>query len=100
MRLNGALFNCHYGWRQMRGYGVPDHHPYGMLSLEQVLAKSSNTGAFEIALRIGKTRFVDYLRKFGFTEKTVTTVRRGVRRGRVIRRNLVQPLAPSSSAAS
>ena len=62
--------NCYWGYRSMGAYGVPDHHPYGMLTVEQVLQKSSNTGAFELALRLGRHRFVEYLKAFGFTEKT------------------------------
>lgn len=62
--------NCYYGRRQMKGFFVPDHHPYGMLTLEQVLSKSSNTGVYEIALRVGPTKFVEYLHKFGFEQKT------------------------------
>lgn len=66
--------NCYWGHRNMGSYYVPDHHPYGMLSLEEVLAKSSNTGAFDIALKVGPSRFMDYLKKFGFVEKTGITL--------------------------
>ncbi|MFM1558943.1 MAG: peptidoglycan D,D-transpeptidase FtsI family protein [Roseibacillus sp.] len=62
--------NCYWGYRSMGSWGVRDHHPYGMLTLEQVLSKSSNTGVFEIARRVGPKSFIKYLKGFGFMEKT------------------------------
>ncbi|MGJ8676477.1 MAG: peptidoglycan D,D-transpeptidase FtsI family protein [Akkermansiaceae bacterium] len=49
---------------------VPDHHPYGMLSVEGVLAKSSNIGAYKLALQLGRENFFQYLENFGFGTKT------------------------------
>lgn len=49
---------------------VPDHHPYGDLTLEGVLAKSSNVGAYKFARQLGPKRFYDYAHRFGFGRKT------------------------------
>ncbi len=49
---------------------VPDHHPYGDLTLEGVLAKSSNVGAYKFARQLGPKRFYDYAHRFGFGHKT------------------------------
>jgi len=49
---------------------VPDHFPYGMLTLEGVLAKSSNIGAYKFALQLGPKRFYDYVKLYGFGKKT------------------------------
>ena len=49
---------------------VPDHFPYGMLTLEGVLAKSSNIGAYKFALQLGPKRFYDYVKRYGFGKKT------------------------------
>lgn len=49
---------------------VPDHFPYGMLTLEGVLAKSSNIGAYKFALQLGPKRFYDYVSRYGFGKKT------------------------------
>jgi cell division protein FtsI (penicillin-binding protein 3) len=38
-------------------------------TVTQILAKSSNVGTVTIGLQVGKTRLVDMIRKFGFTEK-------------------------------
>ncbi|BDS08419.1 penicillin-binding protein [Oceaniferula spumae] len=68
--LPSTLVNCHYGNYRVGSVRVPDHHPYGMLSVEQVLAKSSNIGSYKIALQLGRERFFDYLADFGFGKKT------------------------------
>ena len=49
---------------------VPDHFPYGMLTLEGVLAKSSNIGAYKFALQLGPKKFYDYVKRYGFGKKT------------------------------
>lgn len=61
---------CHNGLYQVGSVRVPDHHPYGMLTVEQVLAKSSNPGAYKIALQVGRPKFYDYVNAFGFGGKT------------------------------
>lgn len=61
---------CHYANYRLGSVRVPDHHPYGMLSVEQVLAKSSNIGAYKIALQLGPAKFFNYLKAFGFGAKT------------------------------
>lgn len=66
----GTQINCHYGNYRVGSVRVPDHHPYGMLSVEQVLAKSSNIGAYKIALQLGRQNFYDYVEAFGFGKKT------------------------------
>jgi cell division protein FtsI (penicillin-binding protein 3) len=38
-------------------------------TVTEILAKSSNIGAVTLGLEVGKTRLVDMIRKFGFTEK-------------------------------
>ena len=61
---------CHNGLYHVGSVRVPDHHPYGMLSVEEVLAKSSNPGAYKIALQLGRSKFYNYIDSFGFGEKT------------------------------
>ncbi len=45
-------------------------HSYGELSVAEVLAKSSNVGTIKLALRLGQQRLYEYIRRFGFGEKT------------------------------
>lgn len=61
---------CHNGLLQEGKLRIPDHHPYGMLSVWGVLQKSSNVGAFKIGRQLGTKRFFDYTRRFGFGEET------------------------------
>lgn len=61
---------CHHGLYQEGAVRVPDHHPYGSLTLEGVLVKSSNIGAYKFARQLGVTRFYDYAMRWGFGSKT------------------------------
>ena len=61
---------CHNGLYQQGKVRVPDHHPYGYLTVEGVLAKSSNIGAYKLGLQLGSKRFYDYMGRWGFGVKT------------------------------
>jgi len=61
---------CHNGNYSEGKIQVPDHHPYGSLTLEGVLIKSSNIGAYKFARQLGAKRFFDYAHRFGFGRKT------------------------------
>ena len=61
---------CHNGVYREGPVRVPDHHPYGNLSLEGVLVKSSNIGAYKFARQLGANRFFDYAHSYGFGQKT------------------------------
>ena len=61
---------CHNGMYVEGGNKVPDHHAYGSLTLEGVLAKSSNIGAYKFAKMLGPKRFYDYVERWGFGRKT------------------------------
>ena len=39
------------------------------LTVTEILAQSSNVGAVTLGLEVGKTRLVEMIRRFGFTEK-------------------------------
>ncbi|MEC9054519.1 MAG: penicillin-binding protein 2, partial [Verrucomicrobiota bacterium] len=61
---------CHNGYMRIRGGYVKDYKAFENMTLEEVLAKSSNIGAYKIGLRVGTKRYMEYLRRFGFTRKT------------------------------
>jgi len=63
-------FDCHQGvWKA--GYRVlHDAHPYGTLSVSDIICHSSNIGAAQIALRLGKERLYEGLRAFGFGRRS------------------------------
>lgn len=60
------------GWGGIRRYGfyLKDHHPYGELTFDGVLVKSSNTGVFQFAETVGRAGYYRYLRDFGFGRQT------------------------------
>ena len=43
---------------------------YGLLTLNEVLAKSSNVGTIKLGLRLGEEKLYEYIKRFGFGEKT------------------------------
>jgi cell division protein FtsI (penicillin-binding protein 3)/stage V sporulation protein D (sporulation-specific penicillin-binding protein) len=47
-----------------------DDEPYGLLTVEEVLAHSSNIGFAKMGLELGDSRLYDYARRFGFGEAT------------------------------
>lgn len=49
---------------------VRDYKTFGSLSVEQILAKSSNVGSYKIALDLGPEKYFQYLRAFGFGART------------------------------
>jgi len=66
---NTPIF-CHNGFYKQGTLELKDHHPYGTLSAEWVVGKSSNIGTYKIAAQLGMSRFYDYVRAFGFGSKT------------------------------
>jgi cell division protein FtsI (penicillin-binding protein 3) len=64
-----SLINCGNGSLNLMGRIIHDH-PYGVLSMADVLAKSSNVGAIQIGLKVGDRQLYSYARKFGFGRKT------------------------------
>ena len=44
-------------------------HRYGVLTVEEVIAKSSNVGAIRIGERLGSERLLEYVHRFGFDQK-------------------------------
>jgi len=61
---------CHSGYFQEGAIIVHDHHPYGTLTVEGVVQKSSNIGAYMLARRLGKKRFFEMGERLGFGHKT------------------------------
>ena len=49
---------------------IHDHEKMGWMTFSEVIQKSSNIGAAKVAMRLGEHRTYDYLRRFGFGERT------------------------------
>jgi cell division protein FtsI (penicillin-binding protein 3)/stage V sporulation protein D (sporulation-specific penicillin-binding protein) len=61
---------CENGAWTYGGRVLHDHKPYGELSVRDVLVKSSNIGAAKLAIGVGEGKFYEYIRRFGFGERT------------------------------
>jgi cell division protein FtsI (penicillin-binding protein 3) len=64
------VFDCQMGSIVIDGVRMHDSEPHGLLSVSNILAESSDVGSIKIALRLGNDRFYQYIRAFGFGEKT------------------------------
>jgi cell division protein FtsI (penicillin-binding protein 3) len=64
------VFNCENGAVYVAGHRIRDHKPFGLLTVANILAQSSDVGAIKIALRVGAPKFYDYIRAFGFGQQT------------------------------
>lgn len=56
------------------GRVIHDHGHYVSLPMEDVLARSSNTGAINIGLRVGDAKMFEYMKRFGFGRATGLTL--------------------------
>src|SRR5439155_9967728 len=61
---------CENGAWNYGGSVLHDHRAFGYLSVREVLIKSSNIGAAKLAMSIGDQKFYEYIRRFGFGERT------------------------------
>lgn len=66
----GTQIFCHNGLYDREGFELRDSHPYGDLSFEGVLVKSSNIGAYLIGRQLNRQPFHDYIHAFGFGQST------------------------------
>ena len=51
-------------------FGEADNHKFGWLTLKNIIVQSSNIGSIKIAQQLGQRSFYDYIRKFGFGQKS------------------------------
>jgi len=63
-------FDCEHGHFAFGGRVLHDHESYGVLSVHDIIAKSSNIGAAKIGIRLGENRLHDYIRDYGFGTRT------------------------------
>ena len=61
---------CENGVFSYGGSKLHDHRPYGDLTVQDILVKSSNIGAAKLAMTVGDQKFYEYMRRFGFGERT------------------------------
>ncbi|HXM32758.1 MAG TPA: penicillin-binding protein 2 [Chthoniobacterales bacterium] len=69
VRPDTTIF-CENGLWNFGGRPLHDHKAYGELSVQDILIKSSNIGAAKLAISVGEQKFYEYIRRFGFGERT------------------------------
>jgi cell division protein FtsI (penicillin-binding protein 3)/stage V sporulation protein D (sporulation-specific penicillin-binding protein) len=69
VRPDSSVF-CENGLWNFGGTALHDHRSFSYLSVREVLVKSSNIGAAKLALTVGDQKFYEYIRRFGFGERT------------------------------
>lgn len=57
---------CENGKCKLAGHLIKDVHPYGWLTMPEVIKHSSNIAAAKIALHVGGERYYRYIKGFGF----------------------------------
>src|SRR6185437_11742078 len=64
------LVDCQMGSIVVGGRRIHDWHPYGVMSVANILAHSSDVGTIKIGLRLGDDRLYHYIRSYGFGSQT------------------------------
>ncbi len=63
-------FHCENGRFAYAGKILRDHEPYGVLTVEEIITKSSNIGAAKVGLKLGAPALHKYITEFGFGTRT------------------------------
>lgn len=66
------LVNCENGLYTIHRHTIKDDHPSGIISMAQVMIRSSNIGMAKLSDRISKEEFYNYITNAGFGHKTGT----------------------------
>ncbi len=69
LRPDSTVF-CENGVWNFGGAALHDHRAFAYLSVRDILIRSSNIGAAKLALNVGEQKFYEYIRRFGFGERT------------------------------
>lgn len=64
------MINCENGRWSYGGKILRDAHPCGIVSVEDLIAHSSNIGAAKVGMMLEKDRLYDYVCRFGFGTRT------------------------------
>ena len=63
-------FDCEQGHFAFAGKTLHDHEPFGLLTTEGIITKSSNIGAAKIGIKLGEQNLYHYAWDFGFGQRT------------------------------
>ena len=65
-----SKINCENGYFKYAGKPITDHDKQGIITVRQILEKSSNVGTAKMAIKLGEEQFYTYIKKFGFDSAT------------------------------
>jgi cell division protein FtsI (penicillin-binding protein 3) len=66
----GDTFHCGNGAMKLFRRVIHDAKPHGVLTVSEIIEKSSNIGAIKVGLRVGNQKMYEYIRGFGFGQPT------------------------------
>lgn len=64
------MIDCQNGSITLDGHVIHDDERFGVMTVEQALAHSSDVAAIKIGLRLGPERLYHYIRQYGFGSRT------------------------------
>jgi cell division protein FtsI/penicillin-binding protein 2 len=64
------MIDCQMGSITIAGHVIHDDERFGVMTVEQALAHSSDVAAIKLGMRLGDERLYRYIRKFGFGSRT------------------------------
>jgi cell division protein FtsI (penicillin-binding protein 3) len=64
------IFDVSQGYIVVGGKPVRDTHKHDPLTFQEIIQMSSNVGAVQVGLRLGKEKYYEYIKRFGFGEKS------------------------------
>lgn len=62
--------DCQMGQITVAGRLIHDHKPFGLLTIADALAQSSNVGAIKLGLLVGDSSMYEYMKRLGFGSRT------------------------------
>jgi cell division protein FtsI (penicillin-binding protein 3) len=62
--------DCQMGQITVAGRLIHDHHAFGVLTIADALALSSNVGAIKLGLMVGNESMYDYMKRLGFGSRS------------------------------
>jgi cell division protein FtsI/penicillin-binding protein 2 len=62
--------DCQMGQITVAGRLIHDHHPFGVLTVADALAQSSNVGAIKLGLLVGNESMYEFMKRLGFGSRT------------------------------
>ncbi|MGZ8844729.1 MAG: peptidoglycan D,D-transpeptidase FtsI family protein, partial [Pyrinomonadaceae bacterium] len=62
--------DCQMGQITVAGRLIHDHHSFGVLTIAEALAQSSNVGAIKLGLLVGDESMYEYTKRLGFGART------------------------------